>query len=67
MKLNENNVPEIDPDSAVALWYALYAITNAVELIGAEEDVNQLRHRESGLGAHEYARLALATATKEQS
>tara|TARA_R100000458_G_C8096460_1_gene124976 strand:- start:84 stop:284 length:201 start_codon:yes stop_codon:yes gene_type:complete len=50
----------INPEHARELWHALFAVTHAIECLGYHEDVNGLRNDETGMGAWEYARNALA-------
>lgn len=45
----------IDPTHAKPLWEALFAITLAVEQLGMNHEVNQLRHVETGIGAYDFA------------
>ena len=55
-------IPNINPENAEQLWHALFAITHAVEQLELAVDVNQYRNPDMGLGAWEYARLALHSA-----
>ena len=55
-------IPSVNPENAEQLWHALFAITHAVEQLQLAVDVNKYKNDELGLGAWEYARLALSAA-----
>ena len=61
-KKTKKLIPQINPENAEQLWHALFAITHAVEQLKVAADVNRYTNDELGLGAWEYARLALSAA-----